>query len=71
MSPRDQEFCETMTTLQFYTERAADCRRDADQSTLENVRLRNLTAADAWDAMALRVRRAQEQRDVNEAAKLA
>ena len=58
-----------MTTLQFYIERAADCRRDADQSTLENVRLRNLNAAEAWDAMALRLRRAQEQREVNDAAK--
>ena len=59
-----------MTTLQFYNDRAADCRRDAEQSTLENVRRRNLSAAEAWDAMALRVRRAQEQREVNEAAKL-
>ena len=60
-----------MTTLQFYNDRAAACRVDADQSTLENVRLRNLSAADAWDAMAMRVRRAQEQREVNEAVKVA
>ena len=59
-----------MSTLEFYNERAAECRRDADSATLENVRQRNTTAADAWDAMAVRVRRAQEQREVNEAAKL-
>jgi len=59
-----------MSTLQFYTERAAQCREDADQATLDNVRQRNLTAAHAWDAMATRIRRAQEQREVNEAAKL-
>ena len=59
-----------MSTLEFYTERAADCRRDADASSLENVRQRNLSAADAWEAMAVRVRRAQEQRAVNEAAKV-
>jgi len=58
-----------MSTLEFYTERAEQCREDANQATLDNVRQRNLTAADAWDAMATRVRRAQEQRAVNDAAR--
>lgn len=59
-----------MSTLEFYTQQAANCRRDADLAALENVRQRSLSAAEAWDAMATRVRRAQEQRAVNEAAKL-
>lgn len=52
-----------MPTLQFYTERAEDCRRQADATNLHNVRARCLSAADAWDEMADRLRRTQVYRD--------
>ena len=58
-----------MTTLEFYTERAADCRRQAQASTLANVRDRCLSAASAWDSMADRVRRTEAFRADNEARK--
>jgi len=58
-----------MSTLQFYTERAADCRRQADVTNLENVRARCLNAADAWEEMADRVRRAQIFREGDAARK--
>jgi len=45
-----------MQTLQFYTERAADCRREADSTNLENVRARCLSAAIVWNDMAERMR---------------
>lgn len=51
-----------MSTLEFYLERAADCRKEADASTLTNVRDRCLSAASAWDSMADRVRRTQTYR---------
>ena len=41
-----------MSTLQYYTERAADCRRQAEATNLANVRARCLSAASAWDDMA-------------------
>ena len=52
-----------MSTLKFYTERAADCRKQAEVSSLENVRVRCLNAALAWDGMADRVRRTQAYRE--------
>jgi hypothetical protein len=58
-----------MSTLQFYTERAADCRRQADATNLQNVRARCLSAADAWDEMADRVRRTQVYREADAARK--
>ena len=48
--------------LQFYTERSADCRRDADSTLLANVRQRYLSAALAWDNMAERVRTTEAYR---------
>jgi hypothetical protein len=59
-----------MSTLEFYNERAADCRRDADLTRLVNVRDRCLNAASAWDGMADRVRRTQTYR-VEDAARKA
>jgi hypothetical protein len=59
-----------MSTLEFYTERAAQCRAEADQTTLANVRERCLSAASAWDDMADRVRRTQTYR-VEDAARKA
>jgi hypothetical protein len=41
-----------MTPLEMYLERASECRREAEASTLINVRNRCLSAADAWQNMA-------------------
>lgn len=51
-----------MSTVQLYTERAAQCRREADLTTLVNIRERFLGAALAWDNMAERVRRTETYR---------
>ncbi len=59
-----------MSTLEFYDERAAQCRAEADGATLVNVRDRCLSAASAWDDMADRVRRTQNYR-VEDAARKA
>ena len=58
-----------MSSLEFYAERAAQCRRDADEASLENVKRRNLEAAAAWEAMAERMVRTNAHRDANEAAR--
>ena len=58
-----------MSTLQFYNERAADCRREAGASNLVNVRERCLSAAEAWDHMADRVRRTESFRAQDAARK--
>lgn len=52
-----------MPTLKFYTERAADCRRQAEVTNLANVRAQCLSAASAWDDFADRVRRTQVYRE--------
>ncbi len=54
-----------MSTRTFYTERAAECRRDADAASLANVKQRNLDAAMAWDAMAERLSRTEAHREAN------
>lgn len=58
-----------MSTLEFYAERAAQCRREAADASLDNVKRRNLDAAAAWDAMAERMVRTNAHRDANEAAR--
>jgi hypothetical protein len=58
-----------MSTLQFYAERAAECRRDAAAASLENVKRRNLEAATAWEAMADRMTRTIAHREANEAGR--
>jgi hypothetical protein len=60
-----------MSSLEFYNQRAADCRRDADMTELVNVRDRCLSAASAWDNMADRVRRTQVYRVEDAARKVA
>lgn len=60
-----------MSTLAFYTEQAADCRRQAEAAGLDNVRERCLSAAIAWDNMAARVRRTQTFRETDAARKAA
>jgi hypothetical protein len=59
-----------MSSLEFYSERAAQCRAEADLTSLANVRDRCLSAASAWDSMADRVRRTQIYR-VEDAARKA
>jgi hypothetical protein len=60
-----------MSTLELYSQRAADCRRDADLTRLVNVRDRCLSAALAWDNMADRARRTQTYRVEDAARKIA
>ena len=60
-----------MSTLDFYAERAAQCRVEADATKLVNVRARCLSAASAWDDMADRVRRTQIYRIEDAARKAA
>jgi hypothetical protein len=58
-----------MSTLEFYVERAAQCRAEAELTTLANVRDRCLSAAAAWDDMANRVRETQTYRAQDAARK--
>jgi hypothetical protein len=60
-----------MSILEFYNERAAQCRAEAEGSKLVNVRDRCLSAAWAWDNMADRVRRTQSYRLEDAARKAA
>jgi len=59
-----------MPTLEFYNERAAQCRAEATGAKLTNVRERCLSAASAWEDMADRVRRTETYR-VEDAARKA
>lgn len=59
-----------MSTLEFYSARAAQCRAEAEGTKLVNVRDRCLSAASAWDTMADRVRRTEIYR-VEDAARKA
>jgi hypothetical protein len=58
-----------MTSLQ-YTERAAECRREADAAILVNVRDRCLSSALAWENMAHRAEQTETYR-ANEAERKA
>jgi hypothetical protein len=60
-----------MSTLQFYNERAAECRVQADSTGLVNVRNRCLTASAAWDSMADRVLGTESYRAADAARKAA
>ena len=57
------------THHEFYLERAAAARRDAESATLVNVRDRSLRAAAAWDEMATRAARTGRLRAETEARK--
>ena len=59
-----------MSTLEFYDERAAQCRAEADLTSLTNVRDRCLSAAAAWDDMAQRMRKIQTYRVADAARKV-
>ena len=58
-----------MNQLDFYLERAAAARREAEAATLSNVRERCLRAALAWDEMASRAARTERMRADSEARK--
>lgn len=60
-----------MPTLEFYNERAAECRAEARESGLVNVRDRCLSAASAWDNMADRVRKTKVYRNEDAVRKVA
>jgi hypothetical protein len=60
-----------MSTLQFYLDRADQCSRGADATTLINVRDRHLTAREAWLKMAERLERTSQERLVVAAEKAA
>ena len=51
-----------MSPLEGYLQRAAECRRDAEQTILPNIRERCLRSALAWDEMADRVRLSEKYR---------
>ena len=51
-----------MTPLESYLDRAAECRREAEQTTLPQVREQCLRSAFAWEDMADRVRLAEKYR---------
>lgn len=53
----------TTGTLEFYRARAQEARREAADTRLENVRLRCLHSADAWDVLADRIARHHALRD--------
>ena len=59
------------THHEFYLERAAEARRDAAATPLQNVRDRCLRAAEAWEAMAARALRSDTNRARAEAEKAA
>jgi len=55
----------------FYLARAAEARAAAGESILDNVRERNLRAAEAWEAMAERTLRGDTAREKLAAEKAA
>jgi hypothetical protein len=52
----------TMTDKETYLTRAAEARKDADSTTLDNVRERCLRSAAAWTEMAERAERTERMR---------
>ena len=59
-----------MSNAETYLERAADCRQEAEETNLPNVREKCLRAAIAWEGMADRVLQADERRADEEHRKL-
>jgi hypothetical protein len=59
-----------MSTLEMYLERAAQCRQEAANTTLANVRERCLRSALAWEGMVDQLRVTETYR-ANEAARKA
>lgn len=59
------------SSLDFYRERAAEARREAEAAKLANVRERCLRSAEAWEVMVMRAARMERMRAEHEAAKAA
>jgi hypothetical protein len=59
---REEDWIPLTTQLEFYRARAAQCRAEADEATLDNVRERCLRAEDAWNQMADRAARTEAMR---------
>lgn len=57
-------------TSDFYLARAADSAREAAETTLENVRQRNLRSEDVWRSMAERLLRGESARQAAAASKI-
>ena len=71
MAIRQESGFSMSTHHEFYLERAAEARRDAASTALQNVRDRCLRAAEAWEQMAARVERTGRMRAETEAKKAA
>ena len=54
-----------MSTIHFYEERAAECRQQATETSLTNVKERCLSAATAWDNMADRLKKTRAYKEAN------
>jgi hypothetical protein len=52
-----------MTTADAYLERAAECRREANGTSLANVRETYIRSALAWESMAARAQLAEVYRE--------
>jgi len=57
------------SSLEFYRERAAQARAEADAATLEHVRERCRRSEEAWTGLAERLERTERMRVEHEAAK--
>lgn len=55
-----------MTTAKFYTARADDARRAAQDATLDNVRDKCLLSVSVWETLAERAERVDTERVVRE-----
>ncbi len=58
-----------MSTLEMYLERAAQCRKEAANTNLANVRDRALRSAAAWESMADQVQVTEVYQRANQAAR--
>jgi len=56
---------------EYYLERAAECARDAEKATLDNVRERCRRSEEAWLSMARRLARGEVMRETLAAEKAA
>lgn len=57
-----------MSSQQFYRERAAEARAQADDAVLENVRDLRLRSAEIWQTLADRAERVDRERHIREEA---
>jgi hypothetical protein len=57
-------------TSDFYLARAADSAREAAETTLENVRQRNLRSEEVWRSMAERLLKGEQARQAAAASRI-